>query len=133
LNLVIDASAAVEFLLRTAVGLRVEGILGDAMLFAPELLDVEVTAALRREVLRGRLGDDRAAQALDDLVAWDVERLPHRQLVAEAWVLRHNVSAYDAFYVAAARQRAAALVTADGPLARLPVPTGIVVHDIRPG
>lgn len=133
MNLVIDASAAVELLLRTPVGLRVEGMLGEATLYAPELLDVEVTAVLRREALRGRVVAERAGQALEDLVAWDIERVPHRHLVADAWSLRHNVSAYDAFYLAVARRRGAALVTADGPLARIPVPTGIVVHDIRPG
>jgi predicted nucleic acid-binding protein len=132
-NLVVDASAAVEFLLRTAVGLRVEGAIGDASLFAPELLDVEVTAVLRREVLRGRLRSERAAEALDDLVEWDLVRLTHRELVRDAWELRRNVSAYDAFYLAAARRRRAALITADGPLARIPVPTGVVVHDIRAG
>jgi predicted nucleic acid-binding protein len=132
-NLVVDASAAVEFLLRTRVGLRVEGVLADAAIFAPELLDVEVMAVLRRELLRGRLGNDRAGQALDDLVAWDVERVQHRELARDAWELRHNVSAYDAFYLAAARTRGAGLVTADGPLARIPMPTGVVVHDIRAG
>jgi predicted nucleic acid-binding protein len=131
MNVVIDASAAVEFLLRTGVGLRIEGLIADANLFAPELLDVEVTAVLRRQLLHGNLEEERAAQALDDLVAWDVERLSHRALVREAWNLRHNVSAYDAFYLAAARRKAASVITSDGPLARIPVPTGVVVHDVK--
>jgi predicted nucleic acid-binding protein len=130
-NVVIDASAAVEFLLRTPVGLRIDGVVADSDLFAPELLDVEVTAVLRRHVLRRLLTSDRAAQALDDLVRWPIERISHRALVRDAWDLRHNVSAYDAFYLAAARRSSASLVTSDGPLARVPVPTGVVVHDIR--
>jgi predicted nucleic acid-binding protein len=131
MNVVVDASAAVEFLLRTAVGLRIEGIIADANLFAPELFDVEVTAVLRRQLLRGNLGEERAAQALDDLVAWDVERVSHRALVRDAWELRRNVSAYDAFYLAAARRKSASVITSDGPLARIPVPTGVVVHDVQ--
>jgi predicted nucleic acid-binding protein len=131
MNVVIDASAAVEFLLRTAVGLRVEGLTADVNLFAPELLDAEVTAVLRRLVLRGRLRPDRAVQALDDLVAWDIERLSHRALVRDAWALRQNVSAYDAFYLAAARRQSASVITSDGPLARIPVATGVVVHDVQ--
>ncbi|MFL5309801.1 MAG: type II toxin-antitoxin system VapC family toxin [Myxococcales bacterium] len=131
MNVVIDASAAVEFLLRTPVGLRIEGLIADANLFAPELFDVEVTAMLRRQLLRGNLGQERAAEALDDLVAWDVERLSHRALVRHAWGLRHNVSAYDAFYLAAARRQSASVITSDGPLARIPVPTGVIVHDVR--
>ena len=130
MNVVIDASAAVEFLLRTAVGVRIDGIVADANLFAPELLDAEVMAVLRRHVLRGELDETRAAEALDDLVSWDVERIPHRDLVLDAWTFRKSVSAYDAFYLAAARRRTASVLTSDGPLARLPVPTGIVVHDV---
>ena len=132
MNVVIDASAAIEFLLRTPVGLRIEGMITDATLFAPELLDVEVTAVLRRHLLHGILGEERAGQALDDLVAWDVQRISHALLVRHAWDLRHNVSAYDAFYLAAARGQSASLLTSDGPLARLPIATGVVVHDVRP-
>jgi predicted nucleic acid-binding protein len=131
-NVVIDASAAVEFLLRTTVGLRIEGMIADANLFAPELLDVEVTAVLRRHSLRGIIAPDRAVQALDDLVAWDIERVSHRALVRHAWALGDNVSAYDAFYLAAARRHSASVITSDGPLSRIPVATGVVVHDVRP-
>ncbi|WP_337844691.1 type II toxin-antitoxin system VapC family toxin [Thermus sp.] len=38
----------------------------------------------------------------------------------EAWDLRERVSAYDAHYVALARRLSAPLLTADGPLARIP-------------
>lgn len=131
MNVVVDASAAVEFLLRTTVGLRIEGIVAEATLFAPELLDAEVVAVFRRHVLRGVLGEKRAAEALDDLVSWDMDRIPLRDLVHDAWKLRKNVSAYDAFYLAAARRHTASVITCDGPLARIPVPTGVVVHDVQ--
>ena len=110
--------------------MRIDGIVADANLFAPELLDAEVTAVLRRHALRGKLDETRAAQALEDLVSWDIERISHRDLVLDAWSFPKNVSAYDAFYLAAARRRTASVLTSDGPLARLPVPTGIVVHDV---
>lgn len=127
---VVDASAAVEYLLRTSVGLHVAGVLADADLAAPELLDAEVLAVLRREVHSKRLAQDRAAEAVSDLHDWVVERLPHRSLLAAAWSMRGHVTAYDAFYVAAARARNAALVTTDGPLARAPA-LGITVHNVR--
>jgi predicted nucleic acid-binding protein len=130
LTFVVDASAAVEYLLRTALGERVSGVLGDAALAAPELLDAEVLAVLRREVLAGRLGERRAAEAVDDLRDWGIERLAHRSLLHDAWSLRGHVTAYDALYVAASRSRHAALITADGPLARASA-LGIVVHDVR--
>ena len=130
MNIVVDASAAFEFLLRSEIGLRVAGIVADADLFAPELLDVEVTAVLRRHVLRGELGEKRAAQALEDLVAWDLERISNRELVRQAWELRDNVTAYDGVYLAAARRHNASVITADGPLARIPVSTGVIVQDV---
>jgi predicted dehydrogenase len=99
-------------------------------LAAPELLDAEVLAVLRREVLTGRLKRVRAEQALDDLTSWGVQRVAHRALLRDAWKLRAHVSAYDALYVAVAQAFGAPLVTADGPLSRAPK-LGIVVHNIR--
>jgi predicted nucleic acid-binding protein len=128
--LVVDASAAVEYLLQTVVGHRVGALVEAADVAAPELVDAEVLAVLRREVLGGRLETRRATQAVEDLAAWGAERISHRTLLQEAWRLREHVGAYDALYVAAARIRGAALVTADGPLARAPG-LGVVMHDVR--
>lgn len=127
---VIDASAATEYLLRTPLGLKLHELIARAVLLAPELLYVEVLSVLRRAVLRQQLDERRAWVALEDLIDWPVDRIPHTALIREAWQHRHNVSAYDAFYVAAARVYDASLLTADGPLARAPV-IGIVVQNIR--
>jgi len=127
---VIDASAAAEYLLRTPLGLKLADLIEGAFILAPELLDVEVLSVLRRAVLRQQLEEQRAWLALEDLLAWPIDRLAHTALIREAWQHRHNVSAYDAFYVAAARVYDASLLTADGPLARAPV-LGIVVQNIR--
>jgi predicted nucleic acid-binding protein len=129
---VVDASAAVEYLLQTPLGLRVAPLIEDADVIAPELLDAEVLAVLRREVLAGRLAERRAAEAISDLRDWGVERLPHKMLLDAAWKLRENVTAHDALYVAAARARRATLVTADGPLSRAQK-LGVVVHNVRHG
>ncbi len=130
MNVVVDASAAVEYLLRTPLGDGAAVTLEAADLFAPELLDAEVLAVLRREVLHSRLPEPRAAEALEDLAAWHVQRLPHRSLLARAWTYRANLSAYDALYVAAADLHDASIVTADGPLARAPR-LGVVVQNLR--
>ncbi len=127
---VIDASAAVEVLLTTAVGRHVDELIADATLLAPELLDVEVLSVLRREVRARRLARARAEQALDDLAIWDIERIPHLSLLAAAWSFRDNLSAYDAMYAAAARLNGAPVLTVDGPLARAPL-GDVVVHDVR--
>jgi len=128
----VDASAAVEYLLQTALGLRVASLVESADVIAPELLDAEVLAVLRREVLARRLAEQRATEAVSDLRDWGVERLPHKMLLDAAWKLRGHVTAYDALYVSAARARRAALVTADGPLSRAPA-LGVVVHNVRQG
>lgn len=126
---VVDASIAVEFLLQTPLGQHVTAMLGTAALFAPELLDAEVLAVLRREVLGGRLDAQRASEAIEDLVDWDVERVGHRELAAIAWSLRHNATAYDALYLAAARRYAATILTADGPLTRIPI-AGFTIQNL---
>lgn len=128
--IVVDASAAVEYLLQTELGQRITGLIADASLVAPELLDVEVLSVLRREVAARRLPEDRASEAVEDLAAWGIERVRHRKLLRDAWQLRGHVSAYDALYVSLARQRGASLLTADGMLARAPG-LGITVQNVR--
>ena len=127
---VIDASVAVEYLLRTPLGLTVADMIEGASLSAPELIDAEVLSVLRRAVLRGRLDESRAQLAVDDLVHWPLDRISHRSLASLAWQYYRNISAYDAFYVAVAHAYALPLVTADGRLSRA---TGlnVVVHHVR--
>ena len=127
---VVDASAAAEYLLRTSLGLKVANIIEGGLLLAPELLDVEVLSVFRRAVLRRQLNEQRALRAIEDLMDWPIDRIPHRSLVWAAWQHRNNLSAYDAFYVAAARLSDAPLITADGPLARAPS-LGIIVENVR--
>ena len=127
---VVDASVAVEYLLRTSLGLSIAETLEDAGLAAPDLIDAEVVSVLRRAVLTERLTEGRAMMALEDLVRWPVERIPSRALAPTAWQHHQNVTAYDAFYVAAAAVLEAPLLTADGRLARAPG-LGITIQHIR--
>ena len=103
-----------------------------ASLTAPELMDVEVVSVLRRAVLSGRLEEARARMVVADLTHWPVDHISHRSLAALAWQHHRNVSAYDAFYVAAARAHGLPLLTADGRLARASG-LGIVVQSVRTG
>ena len=115
---VVDASVAVEYLLRTPVGESVAELLESAVLLAPELMDAEVLSVLRRAMLHGHLEETRALLAVDDLVHWPVERIPHRTLAPLAWQYHKNLSAYDAFYVATAHTHDLPLLTTDARLAR---------------
>jgi predicted nucleic acid-binding protein len=85
---------------------------------------------LRRGVRLKKLSPARAKEAIEDLFAWDLERLSHRPLLRIAWSLRDRVTTYDALYVASARLHGAALVTADGPLSRTPG-LDIVIQNVR--
>ena len=127
---VVDASVAVEYLLKTPVGLAMADTLDSDLLAAPELIDAEVLSVLRRQVLGGRLEEARARLAISALLLWPIERISHRSLAPLAWEHYQNVSAYDAFYVAAARARDLPLLTVDGRLSRASG-LGIVVQLVR--
>ena len=127
---VVDASVAVEYLLKTPVGLAMADTLDSDLLAAPELIDAEVLSVLRREVLGGRLEEASARAAIDDLLVWPIERISHRNLAPLAWEHYQNISAYDAFYVAAARARNLPLLTVDGRLSRASG-LGIAVQLVR--
>ncbi|MER3452716.1 MAG: VapC toxin family PIN domain ribonuclease [Acidimicrobiia bacterium] len=128
MTFVVDASVAIEVLLRTPRGDRALDLIGDTPVAAPELLDAEVLSVLRRLTLRGALAPRRARQAIAALTEWPILRLSHSPLLPATFALRENLSAYDALYVAAAAALNAVIVTADGPLARAPVP--VAVHDV---
>ena len=64
--------------------------------------------------------DGRRHRAPDLLVDLDAARYPHDVLIARAWQLRANLTAYDAVCVALAEALRAVLLTCDGRLARAP-------------
>lgn len=116
--IVLDASAAVEWLLQTPVGARVEErLLSSSSLHAPHLLDLEVTQTLRRCVAARQVHAIRAQEALQDWLDLRVARYSHDELLWRVWDLRHAMTAYDAVYVALAEALGAALVTCDRKLA----------------
>jgi len=111
-----------EFLLETPKGLRVEARLyrdGDDI-YAPHLMDLEVLRALRGLTLKKEIDPDRAEDAIADLLAIHVIRYPHFDLTGRIWALRHNLSVYDAAYVALAETLDAVVVTCDAPLGNAP-------------
>jgi predicted nucleic acid-binding protein len=117
--IVLDASAAIDWLLQTAVGQRIENRIysrGES-LHAPHLLDLEVAQVLRRVVREGELSSPRADQAIQDLLDLRVTRYPHFIFLPHIWRLRDNLSAYDAAYVALTEKLHATLITRDARLA----------------
>jgi predicted nucleic acid-binding protein len=113
--IVIDASAALEVLLRTPAAEAVERRLFNSRetAHAPHLLDLEVAQALRRYAAAGELDQERARAALVDLADLPLCRYPHNFLLPRLWDLRNNFTAYDAVYVALAEALEAPLLTRD--------------------
>jgi predicted nucleic acid-binding protein len=117
--IVLDASAATDWLLQTTAGQQIENRIysrGES-LHAPHLLDLEVVQVLRRLVREGAVSGPRADQALQDLLDLRVTRYPHFVFLPRIWRLRDNFSAYDAAYVALAEKLGATLITRDAGLA----------------
>jgi predicted nucleic acid-binding protein len=116
--LVVGTSAALAALIASEppAGL-VERLAGDGDLHAPHLIDIEMLHALRRMTTRGELNEDRAADARTDFADLALTRYPHHPLSDRVWKLRHNLSAYDATFVALAEVLDATLITCDARLA----------------
>jgi predicted nucleic acid-binding protein len=114
---VVDAGVVVELV----AGNLDPDRLGDEELAAPHLIDSEVTHVLRSLVLRRALSEEQGAAALDGFAALAITRFPADWLRSRMWALRHNLSAYDATYVALAEMASASsLLTTDTRLALAP-------------
>lgn len=89
---------------------------GDA-LFAPAHLDVEIVSALRGIARNNPVLDRIVPNAIAHLAGFPIRRMPLSPLLSRAWELRHNITVYDAAYVALAERLDAVLITCDARLA----------------
>jgi len=120
--IVVDSSALIELLLGTSKGPAVKAALAthNGKLHAPYLLDIEILHVLRRYNLSNSLTDAQADRALFSFGLLDCVRYPQAALIHRIWELRHNLTAYDAAYVALAEALDAPLLTCDARLASSP-------------
>ncbi|HZU74037.1 MAG TPA: type II toxin-antitoxin system VapC family toxin [Acidimicrobiales bacterium] len=89
---------------------------------APDLVDVETVAVLRKRWIAGTVTARRFSVAIDDLEALDLDRYPTLAFVRRAYELRNNLTAYDATYVALAELLGCELLTGDEKLEKAPGP-----------
>jgi predicted nucleic acid-binding protein len=115
MTLVVDASAAVEFVLGSTRGRAVHEVLGEHRgdLHAPELLVTESLSALRLLERLGELTRSRADEAADDIMVLPVHRYPSTTLARRVWRLRGRFTVYDAHYIALAEGLDATVITCD--------------------
>jgi predicted nucleic acid-binding protein len=113
--IVLDASAAIDWLLQTPAGRKIEQRIFSRKesLHAPHLLDLEVAQVLRRLARENVISGQRANQAFDDLLDLRVARYSHFILLPRVWQLRQNLSAYDAAYIALAEKLDAPVISRD--------------------
>ena len=117
--LVIDASAVVEALLGTDLGVKVRMRMRGHQLHAPAHLDAEVLSALGRLHRAGELRQSSVSKALDALAAAPIRRHPLSTLLSGAWRRRDNQRLVDALYTElAASLDSIPLLTTDARLAR---------------
>jgi predicted nucleic acid-binding protein len=115
-ELVIDASALVDALTdNSESALQLAERISEANLHAPDHLFVESAHAIKN--LSARLPAESTQQAFDQLREIEVDTLPFTAFAELAWRHRHNLSLYDAGYLAVAMMTGFPLVTSDRRLA----------------
>jgi predicted nucleic acid-binding protein len=118
LILVVDASAVVSALSESGDrGAEARSMLAASELLAPYVIDLEVAQGFRRI---GMLSGADMTEALHRYRSLAIRRFEHLPLLSRIWDLRHNLTAYDAAYVALAEATGVPLITADRKLAITP-------------
>lgn len=92
-------------------------------MYAPELARAEATNIFRRLERAKRITTPQASAARNDLMQLDIELFPFEPFADRVWELRHNVTSYDAWYVALAEALKLPLATLDEPLSKSNVVT----------
>ncbi|MEI6665957.1 MAG: type II toxin-antitoxin system VapC family toxin [Chloroflexota bacterium] len=92
----------------------------DPELVAPDLVDVETTSVLRRRWQAGSIDEVTFQRGVETLMSFRLVRVPTRSLLLRAYDLRHNLTPYDACYVALAEELTCPLLTIDARLSRAP-------------
>jgi predicted nucleic acid-binding protein len=120
-RVVCDASALVALILGPGPdGAWVSEAIGAALLAAPSLGMYEAANIVRRHEAMGFVTSAEANRGHTWLLGLPINQWPYGMLAARAWDLRHNLTVYDASYVALAELLGATLITLDRGIARAP-------------
>lgn len=118
----VDASVLVAALVDSgAHGTWAETVLAHNSLYAPALVRVETTNILRRLERTEVITTPEANGAQYDLMRLEIEPFAFEPFAERVWELRHNVTSYDAWYLALAEALGLPLATLDARLARVKV------------
>lgn len=133
--LVVDASAAAAWLLRSQAGPRSDAFLertGEFVLLAPDIFAWETGNLLRLFAARGALDLDEAFEVLDALSITVAEpRAPSEVYDLARFAQSIELTLFDAAYMALAVELEAELVSRDANLLTVAQAHAIPCHDIR--
>lgn len=93
---------------------------GITIMHAPHIIDLEAMNALRRGEMTGTLTGTMIASFRARLARLRLVRYAHHSLERRIWNMRHNLSPYDAAYVALAETLGLPLITCDAAQASVP-------------
>jgi len=128
---VVDSSVLVAALVDTGPqGGWAEGVLARGSLHAPELACIEATSILRRLERAKLITTPEANGAQEDLMQLNINFFSFEPFADRIWELRHNVTTYDAWYVALAEALKLPLATLDEALVKS---NGVVCEFLTPG
>jgi len=131
LSTVIDSSVLVAALVDTGPhGAWAENLIAEGSIHAPELARAEATNIFRRLERAKLITTPEANAAQDDLMQLDIDLFPFEPFADRIWELRHNVTSYDAWYVALAEALKLPLATLDE---RLSKSNGVTCEFLTPG
>jgi predicted nucleic acid-binding protein len=130
---VVDTSAIVRlFIPDGPLHPEIEAAMNRAMhgadvVLSPELMLAESANVLLRKRRRGELSSDEAEKIIEAIVQLPVRIEPHAPLLVAAFSLAdtHNLTVYDALYLALAERHGARLMTCDNRLERVAKTMGL--------
>jgi predicted nucleic acid-binding protein len=130
---VVDTSAIVRlFVPDGSLHPEIEAAMNRAMhgadvVLSPDLMLAESANVLLRKKRRGELSSDEARTIIEAIVQLPVRIEPHAPLLVPAFSLAdtHNLTVYDALYLALAERHGARLMTCDDRLERVAKTMGL--------
>jgi predicted nucleic acid-binding protein len=111
-------------------GAWAEKVLAEGSLHAPELVLAEATNIFRRLERAKLITTPEANAAQDDLMELEIQLFPFEPFADRIWELRHNVTSYDAWYIALAEALKLPLATLDESLSQS---NGVTCEFLVPG
>lgn len=100
---------------------------GAGVMMAPQLLLVEAANVLIRKMKRGELGGSEIKDMMQAILSLPIRYFDHESLVHAACEVAqtHNLSAYNAFYLALAQNKGGRLLTCDDQLNKVALSLGL--------